>query len=76
LILFLEALKKRYEAQVLEREANIRQYMVSCAGIGDHADFVETIHTQIQELSTAKEHLETTTKLLEGYYKELNSGDN
>jgi hypothetical protein len=60
----LEALQKKYEAEVAMAEANINVYLKNPAGIGEHPEIVEAVDKQIEKLSTAQEKLDTVIKLL------------
>lgn len=60
----LEALQKKYEAEVAMAEANINVYLKNPAGIGEHPEIVEAVDKQIEKLSTAQEKLDTVIRLL------------
>ena len=60
----LEALQKKYEAEVAMAEANINVYIKNPAGIGEHPEIVEAVDKQIEKLSTAQEKLDTVIRLL------------
>ena len=60
----LEALQKKYEAEVAMAEAYINVYLKNPAGIGEHPEIVEAVDKQIEKLSTAQEKLDTVIRLL------------
>ena len=51
----LEALKKRYEAQVAESVATINIYMKSSVGIGEHPQHLDEIDKLLQVIVDAEE---------------------
>jgi len=53
----LEALKKRYEAQIAEAIATINIYLKSSVGIGEHPQHIEEIDKLFEKIATAKEKL-------------------
>ena len=53
----LAALERRYESDVLAAQANIRTYVESPVGIGEHPDLVEAVHEQMQKVAEAHELL-------------------
>ena len=57
----LEALKKRYEAQVAESIATINIYMKSSVGIGEHPQHLDEIDKLLQVIADAEEK----TKIIE-----------
>tara|TARA_B100001057_G_C22548256_1_gene832405 strand:+ start:97 stop:294 length:198 start_codon:yes stop_codon:yes gene_type:complete len=54
----LEALRKRYEAQIAEADATIKIYFENSAGIGEHPQHVDEVDKLIEKISTAEEKLE------------------
>ena len=61
----LEALKKRYEAQVAESIATINIYMKSSVGIGEHPQHLDEIDKLLQVIADAEEK----TKIIERWVK-------
>ena len=53
----LGALRKRYEADVASALANIEVYNTNPTGIGDHADIVSAVDSEIVKLSEAADKL-------------------
>ncbi len=62
---YINALKKRYESQVAEAEANIALYLSgqNLAAIGEHSDLMEEQDKWIGKLAEAKDKLETLLSL-------------
>ena len=54
----IDALEKKYEAEMSIAEANIKVYMENPVGVGEHIDIVETIDKEMQKISKAKEMLD------------------
>ena len=53
----LEALKKRYQAQIAEAEATLHIYLFKSVGIGEHPQHIEEIDKQLQKIVDAQEKL-------------------
>ena len=60
--MFIEALTKKYEADISVAKATISVYMDKSVGIGEHPQFVQEIDKQLEVISTAEEKLETLKK--------------
>ena len=54
----VDALEKKYEAQMAQAEANVKVYMENPVGVGEHIDIVETVDKEMQKISKANEMLE------------------
>ena len=54
----LDALRKRYEAQIAEADATIKIYFENSVGIGEHPQHLEEVNKQIEKIANAKEKLE------------------
>ena len=53
----LVALRKRYEADIAAALANIEVYNTNPTGIGDHADIVSAVDSEIVKLANAADKL-------------------
>ena len=53
----LEALKKRYEAQIAEAIATINIYLKSSVGIGEHPQHIDEIDKLIGKIAEAEDKL-------------------
>tara|TARA_R100001509_G_scaffold1126_1_gene1096 strand:+ start:262 stop:477 length:216 start_codon:yes stop_codon:yes gene_type:complete len=53
----LDALEKRYEAQISEADATIKIYLENSVGIGEHPQHIDEIDKQLQKIAEATEKL-------------------
>ena len=54
-----EALKVRYEAEIMEAKANLENYLDNKVGVAEHPNFVESADTLVEELASAEHKLRT-----------------
>jgi|TARA_B100000035_G_C20657548_1_gene403823 hypothetical protein len=54
----LEALEKRYEAQIAEADATIKIYFENSVGIGEHPQHVDEVDKLIEKIANAEEKLQ------------------
>ena len=54
----LDALEKKYEADVSTAEATVKIYLENSVGIGEHPQHIDEIDKQLQRISEAEEKLE------------------
>ena len=54
----LDALRKRYEAQIAEADATIKIYFENSVGIGEHPQHIEEVDKLIEKIATAEEKLQ------------------
>ena len=54
----LEALEKKYEADIAEADATIQIYLENSVGIGEHPQHIEEIDKLFDKIATAEERLE------------------
>ena len=54
----IEALEKRYEAQIAEADATIKIYFENSVGIGEHPQHLEEIDKQLDKIAQAEEKLD------------------
>ena len=54
----LEALEKRYEAQIAEADATIKIYFENSVGIGEHTQHIDEVDKLIEKIATAEEKLQ------------------
>ena len=54
----VDALEKKYEAQMSLAEANLKVLLENPVGVGDHPNLVETIDKEMQKITKAKEMLD------------------
>jgi hypothetical protein len=62
---YLNALKKRYEAEMAEAEANLSLYFSNnnLAAIGEHSDLMDEHDKWIEKYTNARDKLETLNTL-------------
>ena len=56
--MILEALEKKYNAEIAEADATIKVYLENPVGIGEHPQIVEEVDKQIAKICRNKEKLE------------------
>ena len=61
----LEALKKRYEAQIAEAVATINIYTKNSVGIGEHPQHIEEIDKLIAKVAEAEDKLKIIDRWVE-----------
>ena len=54
----VNALVKKFEGEIAEAKANIEIYLTNPAGIGEHPDVLDAIHTQLRKIAEAEHHIE------------------
>ena len=54
----IDALEKKYEAQMAEAEANIKVYMENPVGVADHSNIVQEVKKLLKQIKDAKEMLD------------------
>jgi len=54
-----EALKAKYEAQIMEAKANLENYLDNKVGVAEHPNIVESADTLVEQLANAEEKLKT-----------------
>lgn len=60
---YVLALRKKYEAQMLEAQANLELYTTALVGIGEHSDLLEEHDKWITKWVDANDKLEAVNKL-------------
>ena len=53
----LEALRARYDADILEADTTINIYLNNSVGIGAHPQHIEEVNKLVEKIATAKEKL-------------------
>ena len=53
----LDALEKRYEAQIAEAEATMKIYFEQSVGIGEHPQHIDEVDKLVQKIADAEEKL-------------------
>jgi hypothetical protein len=62
---YVLALKKKYEAEMLEAEANLALYVNNLTGIGEHSDLLEEHDKWVENWVNAKDKLEAVNTLFD-----------
>ena len=57
--IYLNALKKKYEADIEVIQANLQNYLNNGVGVADHPDIMKDIDDLVAELANSQEKLET-----------------
>jgi|TARA_B100000085_G_C18192141_1_gene370019 hypothetical protein len=53
----IEALEKRYEAQIAESDATLKIYFENSVGIGEHPQHIDEVDKLIEKIANAEEKL-------------------
>ena len=61
----LEALEKKYEADIAEADATIQIYLENSVGIGEHPQHIDEIDKQFQKIADAQEKLKAISDFRE-----------
>ena len=59
---FMDALKKRYEADISVAKVTIEIYLNKSVGIGEHPQFVHEIDKQLEAIASAEDKLSMIEK--------------
>ena len=60
--LFIDALKRKYEAEIAAGKATAKVYFDKPVAIGEHPQFLDELDKVLTKISNAEEKLETLTK--------------
>ena len=60
--MFIEALTKKYESEILVAKATIQVYMDKSVGIGEHPQFVTEIDKQLGVIADAQDKIDVLKK--------------
>ena len=55
--MIVDALRKKYEYEIISARANIDVYLRNPAGIGEHPDIVAAVDSEMEKLSSAEDKL-------------------
>ncbi len=58
----LDALEKKYEADIAAADATIKIYLEKSVGIGEHGDILETIEKELNIIAQYHDQLEVLDK--------------
>ena len=65
--IFLNALKKKYEADIEVIQANLQNYLNNGVGVADHPDIMKDMDDLVAALANAQEKLETVVNYKADY---------
>ena len=57
--MIVDALRKKYEYEIMSAKANIDVYLKNSAGIGDHPDIVAAVDIEMEKLADAEDKLKS-----------------
>ena len=57
--MIIDALRKKYEYEIMAAKANIDVYLRNSVGIGEHPDIVAAVDTELKRLADAEDKLHT-----------------
>ena len=60
----LEALKKRYEAQIAESKVTLKIYLSNSVGIGEHPQHLDEIDKLLNKIAEAEDKLKVIENVL------------
>ena len=60
--MIVDALRKKYEYEILSARANIDVYLRNSAGIGEHPDLAAAIDSQVEVIAHAEDKLGVINK--------------
>lgn len=67
----IEGLVSHAKGEILKAKANVEVYLENPAGIGEHPDVIDAIHSQISKISEAEDNINTLKK----HFNDQNSID-
>jgi hypothetical protein len=62
---YIQALRKKYEAEMEEAKANLALYTTSLVAIGEHSDLMEEHDKWIEKYTNAKDKLQSLDEIFE-----------
>ena len=57
--MIVDALRKKYEYEIMSAKANIDVYLKNSVGIGEHPDIVAAVDTEMEKLADAEDKLKS-----------------
>ena len=60
--LFIDALKRKYEAEIAAGKATAKVYFDKPVAIGEHPQFLQELDKVLNQISNAEENLKTLSK--------------
>ena len=62
--MYLEALKLRYESEIMVATTNLKNYVDNSGGVAEHPDIVGSMDAMISAIAEAKEKLDVVEELM------------
>ena len=62
--MYLEALKLRYESDIMVATTNLKNYVDNSVGVAEHPDIVGSMDAMISAIAEAKEKLDVVEELM------------
>ena len=62
--MYLEALKLRYESEIMVATTNLKNYVDNSVGVAEHPDIVGSMDAMISAIAEAKEKLDVGEELM------------
>ena len=62
--MYLEALKLRYESEIMVATTNLKNYVDNSVGVAEHTDIVGSMDAMISAIAEAKEKLDVVEELM------------
>ena len=59
----LDALEKRYEAELAEADATVKIYLENSVGIGEHPQIVDEMAKQVEKIASAEDNLSVLSRM-------------
>ena len=69
--MIIDALRKKYQADIAAAKANIDVYQKNPAGIGEHPDLVAAVDSEMTKMANARDKLDTLNTFYSADEKEL-----
>ena len=62
--MYLEALKLRYESEIMAATANLKNYIDNSVGVAEHPDIVGSIDTMVAAIAESRDKLDVVEELM------------
>ena len=60
--MIIDALRKKYEAEIAAAKANINVYQTNPAGIGEHSDIAEAVESELTKIAHSQDIIDMVDK--------------
>lgn len=71
--MYVDSLRKKYEAEMSEAKANLALYLTNLVAIGEHSDLMDEQDKWITKYTDAKDKLESLTIIVSEINDDLNA---